>query len=66
MFPIGVDTKRPESVGGTVDSSSSEDRIIGFVPFDLSPLLAGMRQLIGWYNVTDFSGDCQGQIKVKT
>ena len=23
-----------------------------------------MRQLIGWYNVVDFSGDCKGQIKV--
>ena len=53
----------PESSEHRVDSSS-DDRLIGFVSFDLSPLLAGMRQLIGWYNVTDFNGDCQGQIKV--
>ena len=46
------------------EDSSSEDRLIGFVSFDLSPLLAGMRQLIGWYNVMDFYGDCKGQIKV--
>ncbi|XP_068718257.1 C2 domain-containing protein 3-like isoform X2 [Montipora capricornis] len=46
------------------EDSSSEDRLIGFVSFDLSPLLAGMRQLIGWYNVMDFYGDCKGQIKL--
>jgi len=57
-------TETPESSGRTVDSFAIEHRVIGFVSFDLSPLLAGMRQLIGWYNVTDFNGDCQGQIKV--
>lgn len=49
---------------GEKPDSSSGDRVIGFVSFDLSPLSAGMRQLIGWYNVTDFNGDCKGQIKV--
>lgn len=65
MVSTGVHTKAAESVGGRDDGSGCEDRVIGFVPFDLSPLSAGMRQLIGWYNVTDFNGDCQGQIKVK-
>lgn len=61
---IGEPTETPESAGRRVDSFVIEHRIIGSVSFDLSPLLAGMRQLIGWYNVTDFNGDCQGQIKV--
>ena len=61
---IGESTETPESAGRMVDSFAIEDRVIGFVSLDLSPLLAGMRQLIGWYNLTDFNGDCQGQIKV--
>ena len=63
MLCTGVQFKAPDSVEGKPDGSSG-DRVIGFVSFDLSPLLAGMRQLIGWYNVTDFDGDCKGQIKV--
>ncbi|PFX28573.1 C2 domain-containing protein 3 [Stylophora pistillata] len=59
----GKDNTGSQSFEPRVDSSS-EDRLIGSVSFDLSPLLAGMRQLIGWYNVTDFNGDCQGQIKL--
>ena len=54
----------PDSTRENPDSSSGADRVLGVVLFDLSPLLAGMRQLIGWYNVTDFNGDCKGQIKV--
>ena len=61
---IGEPAKTRESAGRRVDSFAIDHRVIGFVSFDLSPLLAGMRQLIGWYNVTDFNGDCQGQIKV--
>ena len=63
LFSTGKDNTGSQSFEPRVDSSS-EDRLIGSVSFDLSPLLAGMRQLIGWYNVTDFNGDCQGQIKV--
>ena len=40
------------------------DRVIGFVSVDLSPLTAGLKQLSGWYNIVDFSGICQGQLKV--
>ncbi|CAH3017538.1 unnamed protein product, partial [Porites evermanni] len=57
-------TKIPDSTRENPDSSSGADRVLGVVLFDLSPLLAGMRQLIGWYNVTDFNGDCKGQIKI--
>lgn len=57
-------TKIPDSTRENPDSCNGADRVLGVVLFDLSPLLAGMRQLIGWYNVTDFNGDCKGQIKV--
>lgn len=63
MLSVDRHSTATETVEGRVDSSN-EDRVIGFVSFDLSPLLAGMRQVIGWYNVTDFNGDSQGQIKV--
>uniref|UniRef100_F6WQB0 C2 domain-containing protein 3 n=1 Tax=Macaca mulatta TaxID=9544 RepID=F6WQB0_MACMU len=41
-----------------------EERVIGFASVDLSPLLSGFQFVCGWYNITDFSGECQGQIKV--
>lgn len=41
-----------------------EERVIGFASVDLSPLLSGFQYVCGWYNITDFSGECQGQIKV--
>ncbi|XP_063061839.1 C2 domain-containing protein 3 [Engraulis encrasicolus] len=40
------------------------ERVIGFVTVDLSPLLSGFQSVCGWYNITDFSGQCQGQLKV--
>ncbi|XP_037004538.2 C2 domain-containing protein 3 isoform X1 [Artibeus jamaicensis] len=41
-----------------------EERVIGFASVDLSPLLSGFQYICGWYNITDFSGECQGQVKV--
>nr|XP_023394722.1 C2 domain-containing protein 3 isoform X3 [Loxodonta africana] len=41
-----------------------EERVIGFASVDLFPLLSGFQFVCGWYNITDFSGECQGQIKV--
>ncbi|XP_048216543.1 C2 domain-containing protein 3 isoform X2 [Perognathus longimembris pacificus] len=41
-----------------------EERVIGFASVDLSPLLSGFQFICGWYNITDFSGECQGQMKV--
>ena len=38
-------------------------QVLGFTTIDLRPLLAGMSHLSGWYNVVDFTGLCQGQIK---
>ncbi len=40
------------------------DRVIGFASVDLSPLLCGFQSVCGWYNITDFSGHCHGQLKV--
>ncbi|XP_054901560.1 C2 domain-containing protein 3 isoform X2 [Poeciliopsis prolifica] len=40
------------------------ERVIGFATVDLSPLLWGFPSVCGWYNITDFSGQCHGQIKV--
>ncbi|XP_072333244.1 C2 domain-containing protein 3 isoform X1 [Scyliorhinus torazame] len=40
------------------------DRVIGFATVDLSALLSGFLTICGWYNITDFSGQCQGQLKV--
>ncbi|KAJ8403874.1 hypothetical protein AAFF_G00347420 [Aldrovandia affinis] len=40
------------------------ERVIGFASVDLSPLLSGFQSVCGWYNITDFNGQCQGQIKV--
>ncbi|XP_054432239.1 C2 domain-containing protein 3 [Pteronotus mesoamericanus] len=41
-----------------------EERVLGFASVDLSPLLSGFQFICGWYNITDFSGECQGQVKV--
>ncbi|XP_069496239.1 C2 domain-containing protein 3 isoform X2 [Ambystoma mexicanum] len=40
------------------------ERVIGFASVDLSPLLSGFQSVCGWYNIGDFCGHCQGQIKV--
>ncbi|XP_061536890.1 C2 domain-containing protein 3 isoform X3 [Phycodurus eques] len=44
--------------------AAEAEQVIGFASVDLSPLLCGLRLLCGWYNVTDFSGHCHGQLKV--
>lgn len=44
--------------------SPESERVIGFASVDLSPLLSGFQLVCGWYNITDFSGQCRGQIKV--
>lgn len=41
-----------------------EDAVIGFAAIDLSVLLTGLSVLSGWYNIVDFSGRCNGQIKM--
>lgn len=41
-----------------------EDAVIGFSAVDLSVLLTGLPLLSGYYNIMDFSGRCNGQIKL--
>ena len=41
-----------------------EDAVIGFTAVDLSVLLTGLSVLSGYYNITDFSGRCNGQVKL--
>lgn len=41
-----------------------EDAVVGFTAVDLSVFLNGMPSILGWYNIMDFSGRCNGQIKV--
>ncbi|XP_069129079.1 C2 domain-containing protein 3-like isoform X6 [Argopecten irradians] len=53
---------KPQSASKEPDKSS--DRVLGFVSVDLTPLTSGLLQICGWYNVTDFHGQCRGQIKV--
>ncbi|NXD27698.1 C2CD3 protein, partial [Spelaeornis formosus] len=43
---------------------AESERVIGFASVDLSPLLSGFQLVCGWYNITDFSGQCRGQMKV--
>ncbi|CAF0935186.1 unnamed protein product [Adineta steineri] len=42
----------------------SGDKLLGFVSIDLSPLLSGLQQISGWYNITDAIGNVQGQLKI--
>ncbi|XP_049545212.1 uncharacterized protein LOC125956949 [Anopheles darlingi] len=41
-----------------------EDAVIGFCAIDLALLLSGLSSILGWYNIMDFSGRCNGQIKI--
>jgi len=41
-----------------------EDSIIGVVSVDVSVLLAGMPLISGWYNIIEFSGKVNGQLKL--
>lgn len=40
------------------------ERVLGFASVDLTPLLCGFPSVCGWYNITDFGGQCHGQLKV--
>ena len=44
--------------------NSDKDIQIGTASVDLSPLAYGFRQILGWYNIHNYSGESKGQIKV--
>ncbi|XP_061733330.1 C2 domain-containing protein 3-like isoform X2 [Nerophis ophidion] len=44
--------------------SRGVEQVIGFASVHLSPLLSGFQSVCGWYNLMDFNGQCNGQLKV--
>ena len=42
-----------------------KDSYIGSAHIDLCPLSFGLSHICGWYNITDFGGQSQGQLKVR-
>ena len=44
--------------------TGQDDRCIGCVLVDISPLAFGLPQLSGWYHIVDFGGEIQGQLRV--
>ena len=50
-----------------LDSASSNRtgaKIIGYASVDLQPMLCGLSNISGWYNIQDSVGSCQGQLKI--
>ncbi|XP_061828586.1 C2 domain-containing protein 3 isoform X5 [Nerophis lumbriciformis] len=45
-------------------SRGEVEQVVGFASVYLSPLLSGFQSVCGWYNVMDFNGQCNGQLKV--
>lgn len=43
-----------------------KDIVIGFSAVDLSVLMAGFPTVSGWFHIMDFTGKCNGQIKVNS
>ncbi len=50
--------------GGEEEEEEEGDGYIGCAHVDLSPLAFGLTQVCGWYNIVDFGGEIQGQLKV--
>jgi hypothetical protein len=46
------------------DINLRRDIVIGFSAIDLSVLMAGFPTVSGWFHIMDFTGKCNGQIKV--
>lgn len=42
-----------------------KDSVIGFAAVDLSVFAAGFPLVSGWFHIMDFTGKCNGQIKVQ-
>ncbi|XP_018058341.1 PREDICTED: uncharacterized protein LOC108693737 [Atta colombica] len=46
------------------DINLRRDIVIGFSAIDLSILIAGFPTVSGWFHIMDFTGKCNGQIKI--
>lgn len=62
VFLLKISHAETESM--SEENKASTDRTLGFVSIDLSPLLSGLHQISGWYNIIDTIGSVQGQLKV--
>jgi C2 domain-containing protein 3 len=47
-----------------IEPTPFEDAVVGFSAIDISALLTGLPILSGWFSIVDFSGRCNGQIKM--
>ncbi|CAG9806149.1 unnamed protein product [Chironomus riparius] len=56
--------RKPSHDPQKIEPSPFEDSVIGFSAIDLSVLLTGLPVLSGYYNVIDFNGRSNGQIKI--
>ena len=64
-FPVGISfAKESKDVQLGLLLEKSGDKVLGFVSIDLSPLLSGLQQISGWYNIVDTVGNVQGQLKI--
>lgn len=64
-FILRVWRKAKNTLSTISKPTPMEDAVIGFSSIDLSVLVSGLACLDSWYNIIDFSGRCNGQIKVK-
>ncbi|CAD1478146.1 unnamed protein product, partial [Heterotrigona itama] len=48
----------------SMEINLEKDIVIGFSAIDLSVLISGFPTVSGWFHVMDFTGKCNGQIKV--
>ena len=48
----------------SMEINLEKDIVIGFSAIDLSVLISGFPMVSGWFHVMDFTGKCNGQIKV--
>ncbi|XP_029177090.1 C2 domain-containing protein 3 [Nylanderia fulva] len=48
----------------SMEINLGKDIVIGFSAVDLSVLMAGFPTVSGWFHIMDFTGKCNGQIKI--
>lgn len=48
----------------SASSNRTSNKIIGYASVDLQPMLCGLSNISGWYNIQDSVGSCQGQLKI--
>ena len=64
MWSKPPDGKSHQLQDGHDSQAEREHSYFGCAHVDLSPLAYGLSQITGWYNIADFGGQLQGQLKV--